>query len=125
MIKKSASFIWKIVVNQNSLMLMKEFILFKSEFISAFRSDDHFRYKISIPMTTRQVYKMTGFNGEIPSIETEAFPVLKSQNPDGVETSFIEPQTSKVITKTSFVTLGDKSLMILETRYIHGEKSRM
>ena len=65
-------------------------------------------------MTTRQVYKMTGFNGEIPSIETEAFPILK--NPDGMKTTFIEPKTSKVETKTSFVTLGEKSLMILETR---------
>lgn len=65
-------------------------------------------------MTIRQVYKMTGFNGEIPSIETEAFPVLNIS--DGMKTSFIEPKTSKVKTKPSFVTFGEKSLMILETR---------
>ena len=72
-----------------------------------------FRYKISIPMKIRQVYKMTGFNGAIPSIETEAFPILNDA--DGIP---IEAQTSKVTTESSFVKLGDKSLMILETRYI-------
>lgn len=74
------------------------------------------KYKIMIPLTVRQVYKMTGFNGEIPSIETEAFPILKHS--DGMKLSFIEAQTSKVETKTSFVTLGEKSLMILETSLI-------
>ena len=71
-----------------------------------------FSYKITIPMKIRQVYKMAGFNGAIPSIETIAFPVL--MDADGIP--MIEPQTSKVITESSFVNLGDKSLMILGTR---------
>ena len=65
-------------------------------------------------MKIRQVYKMTGFNDAIPSIETEAFPVLN--NADGIP--IIDAQTSRVTTESSFVKLGDKSLMILETRFI-------
>ena len=65
-------------------------------------------------MKIRQVYKMTGFNDTIPSIETEAFPVLN--NADGIP--IIDAQTSRVTTESSFVKLGDKSLMILETRFI-------
>ena len=56
---------------------------------------------------------MTGFNGEIPVIVTEAFPILENADVSFYE----EPKTSEVKTKPSFMTFGDRSLMILETRY--------
>ena len=56
---------------------------------------------------------MTGFNGEVPKIETEAFPILENSD----ASFYKEPKTSEVKTKSSFTTFGDKSLMILETRY--------
>ena len=56
---------------------------------------------------------MTGFNGETPRIVTEAFPILEKSN----ESFYKKPMTSNVTTKPSFMTFGDKSLMILETRY--------
>ena len=80
-------------------------------------SQYEFRFKIFIPLVTRQVYEMIGFNGEIPSvsIQTEAFPLLKM--PEGVNSSIIEPQTTQVRTKTSFdISPDGKSLMIIETR---------
>ena len=80
-------------------------------------SQFEFRFKIFIPLITRQVYEMIGFNGEIPSvsIQTEAFPLLKM--PEGVNSSIIEPQTTQVRTKTSFdISPDGKSLMIIETR---------
>ena len=81
---------------------------------------NQFRFKIFIPLITRQVYEMIGFNGEIPSvsIQTEAFPLLKM--PEGVNSSIIEPQTTQVRTKTSFdISPDGKSLMIIETRLVH------
>ena len=83
-------------------------------------SQYEFRFKIFIPLITRQVYEMIGFNGEIPSvsIQTEAFPLLKM--PEGVNSSIIEPQTTQVRTKTSFdISPDGKSLMIIETRWAH------
>merc|ERR1711953_9632 len=77
------------------------------------------KFKIFIPLITRQVYEMIGFNGEIPSvsIQTEAFPLLKM--PEGVNSSIIEPQTTQVRTKTSFdISPDGKSLMIIETSLI-------
>lgn len=77
------------------------------------------KFKIFIPLITRQVYEMIGFNGEIPSvsIQTEAFPLLKM--PDGMNSSIIEPQTTQVRTKTSFdISPDGKSLMIIETSLI-------
>lgn len=77
------------------------------------------KFKIFIPLITRQIYEMTGFNGEIPSvsIQTEAFPLLKM--PEGMSSSIIEPQTTQVRTKTSFeLDVNGKSIMIIETSLI-------
>ena len=76
-----------------------------------------FRFKLGIPLVTRQEYEMIGFDGEIPSIKiiTEAWPILKM--PDNISSKIGDPQATKVQTKTSFQTSATgKNIMQIETR---------